>query len=79
MTGKYLLNDFPKFQTDRSILRIFAEFFADPTYFPGRCAKIVGPKGVILGYIGALHPEVITSFGLTLPCGAVEFNVEPFL
>uniref|UniRef100_UPI003B28DDE3 Phenylalanyl-tRNA Synthetase beta subunit n=1 Tax=Caenorhabditis tropicalis TaxID=1561998 RepID=UPI003B28DDE3 len=51
----------------------------NPTFFPGRCARIIGPNGVFLGRIGALHPEVITSFGLTLPCGAVEFNVEPFL
>ncbi|CAI2340501.1 unnamed protein product [Caenorhabditis sp. 36 PRJEB53466] len=57
----------------------YIEADENPTYFPGRCAKIVGPKGVLLGHIGALHPEVITSFGLTLPCAAVEFNVEPFL
>ncbi|EGT52316.1 hypothetical protein CAEBREN_24660 [Caenorhabditis brenneri] len=57
----------------------YIEADENPTYFPGRCAKIIGPKGVLLGHIGALHPEVITSFGLTLPCGAVEFNVEPFL
>ncbi|CAD6192222.1 unnamed protein product [Caenorhabditis auriculariae] len=51
----------------------------NPTFFPGRCAKIIGPKGVHLGHIGALHPEVITAFGLNMPCGAVEINIEPFL
>ncbi|CAB3410924.1 unnamed protein product [Caenorhabditis bovis] len=57
----------------------FIEAEDNDTYFPGRCAKITGPKGVHLGYIGALHPDVITGFGLTLPCGAVEINLEPFL
>lgn len=65
----------------------------DSTFFPGRCAAIIGPNNVRLGYLGkaccnsilyrsfagALHPEVITAFGLTLPCCAIEINIEPFL
>uniref|UniRef100_A0A1I7V0Y9 phenylalanine--tRNA ligase n=1 Tax=Caenorhabditis tropicalis TaxID=1561998 RepID=A0A1I7V0Y9_9PELO len=51
----------------------------NPTFFPGRCARIIGPNGVFLGRIGALHPEVIAFFGLTHECVAVEFDVEPFL
>ncbi|CAI4221503.1 unnamed protein product [Auanema sp. JU1783] len=51
----------------------------DATYFPGRCAAIYGPNNVKIGYLGSLHPEVITSFGLTLPCAAIEINLEPFI
>ncbi|VDL86095.1 unnamed protein product [Nippostrongylus brasiliensis] len=51
----------------------------NPTFFPGRCASIIGPGGVVLGVLGVLHPEVITSFGLTLPCCAIELNIEYFL
>ncbi|KAJ1368453.1 Phenylalanine--tRNA ligase beta subunit [Parelaphostrongylus tenuis] len=51
----------------------------NPTFFPGRCASIVGPRNLTLGVLGVLHPEVITAFGLTLPCCAIEMNIEPFL
>ena len=50
----------------------------DPTFFPGRAADIVA-YGQVVGSIGVLHPEVITAFDLTLPCSAMEINVEPFL
>uniref|UniRef100_A0A914X3S7 Phenylalanine--tRNA ligase beta subunit n=1 Tax=Plectus sambesii TaxID=2011161 RepID=A0A914X3S7_9BILA len=51
----------------------------DPTYFPGRCAEVVGPKDVPIGKLGIIHPDVLTAFGLTLPVSAVEINIEPFL
>ncbi|XP_059489950.1 phenylalanine--tRNA ligase beta subunit isoform X2 [Neocloeon triangulifer] len=50
----------------------------DPTYFPKRCAKIIY-GGNVIGKIGVLHPDVITKFELTMPCSAVEINIEPFL
>ncbi|KJH45321.1 phenylalanine--tRNA ligase, B5 domain protein [Dictyocaulus viviparus] len=46
------------------------------TFFPGRCASIIGPRNSPLG---VLHPEVITAFGLTLPCCALEMNIEFFV
>ncbi|KAI4799288.1 hypothetical protein KUCAC02_017024 [Chaenocephalus aceratus] len=50
----------------------------DSTFFPGRCAEIfVGGKSV--GRLGVLHPDVITRFELTMPCSAVEMDIEPFL
>ncbi|VDK71367.1 unnamed protein product [Cylicostephanus goldi] len=52
---------------------------SDPTFFPGRCASIIGPGNAVIGVLGVLHPEVITAFGLTLPCCAIEMNVEFFL
>lgn len=51
----------------------------DPTYFPGRCASIFGPKNIELGKLGVLHPEVLSAFELTLPCSALEINIELFL
>nr|CAG4650854.1 EOG090X03QT [Simocephalus serrulatus]SVE94150.1 EOG090X03QT [Simocephalus serrulatus] len=50
----------------------------DETYFPGRCAQIIF-GGAAVGSVGVLHPEVVTSFDLTLPCSAIELNIEPFL
>ncbi|XP_055863997.1 phenylalanine--tRNA ligase beta subunit-like [Biomphalaria glabrata] len=50
----------------------------DPTFFPGRCAKIVC-RGKVIGTLGVLHPDVITKFELNMPCAAMEISVEPFL
>lgn len=50
----------------------------DPAFFPGRCAEVVA-YGVAVGKIGVLHPDVITKFELSLPCAAMEINIEPFL
>lgn len=51
----------------------------DPTFFDGRCARVIGPGGVQLGTIGVIHPDVLTAFGLGLPVSAVEITIEPFL
>lgn len=53
-------------------------FLADPAFFPGRCAEIL-VNGQSIGKLGVLHPDIITKFDLTLPCSALEINVEPFL
>ncbi|XP_053565935.1 phenylalanine--tRNA ligase beta subunit [Bombina bombina] len=50
----------------------------DPAFFPGRCAEILA-NGCTIGKLGVLHPDVITKFDLTLPCSALEINVETFL
>uniref|UniRef100_A0AC34QG87 Phenylalanine--tRNA ligase beta subunit n=1 Tax=Panagrolaimus sp. JU765 TaxID=591449 RepID=A0AC34QG87_9BILA len=57
----------------------------DPSYFPGRCAQVLinGPtskdKPIIIGTFGILHPEVVTNFALTMPCSALELNLEMYL
>ncbi|XP_036612944.1 phenylalanine--tRNA ligase beta subunit [Trichosurus vulpecula] len=48
------------------------------SFFPGRCAEVFA-KGQSVGKLGVLHPDVITKFELTMPCSALEINVEPFL
>jgi len=50
----------------------------DDTFFPGRCAEVVA-CGTPVGRLGVLHPETVTKFELTLPCAAMEINLEPFL
>ena len=57
----------------------------DPTFFPGRAAKIMcrsgleGTSEIELGTLGILHPSVLTNFEIPYPCSALEFNLEPFL
>ncbi|XP_053176942.1 phenylalanine--tRNA ligase beta subunit [Scomber japonicus] len=50
----------------------------DCTFFPGRCAEIF-VHGKSVGRLGVLHPDVINRFELTMPCSALEIDVEPFL
>ena len=33
----------------------------DSTYFPGRCAEIVGRGGKVVGKLGVLHSEVLSA------------------
>lgn len=55
----------------------------DPTFFPGRAAEITYCKSdgssTVLGVLGVLHPEVLSKFDLSLPCCALELNIEPFV
>ncbi|GMG53231.1 unnamed protein product [Ambrosiozyma monospora] len=53
-------------------------------FFPGRGARILyrakqGEKEQEVGYIGVLHPEVVTKFDLTFAVSVVEMNAEVFL
>lgn len=50
----------------------------DPTFFSGRCAEII-INDTTVGKFGVLHPEVVTNFDLSLPCSALEINLEYFL
>ncbi|XP_031716568.1 phenylalanine--tRNA ligase beta subunit isoform X2 [Anarrhichthys ocellatus] len=50
----------------------------DSTFFPGRCAEIFA-RGKSVGRLGVLHPDVIDRFELTMPCSALEIDIEPFL
>ncbi|XP_063061076.1 phenylalanine--tRNA ligase beta subunit [Engraulis encrasicolus] len=50
----------------------------DSTFFPGRCAEIFA-RGQSVGRLGVLHPDVIGRFDLTLPCSALDLDIEPFL
>lgn len=57
---------------------VFFFFLSDSTFFPGRCAEIF-VHGKSVGRLGVLHPDVINRFELTMPCSALEMDIEPFL
>lgn len=71
--GKCLLTSLAQRNIDFS----FA-FFTGSAFFPGRCAEIFA-RGQSVGKLGVLHPDVITKFELTMPCSALEINIEPFV
>ena len=50
----------------------------DSTFLQGRCAE-VHARGEVIGKLGVIHPEVITTFDLGMPAAAIEINIEPFL
>uniref|UniRef100_A0A8C8CFC6 Phenylalanine--tRNA ligase beta subunit n=1 Tax=Oncorhynchus tshawytscha TaxID=74940 RepID=A0A8C8CFC6_ONCTS len=50
----------------------------DSTFFPGRCAEIFA-CGKSIGRLGVLHPSVINHFELTMPCSALDIDIEPIL
>ncbi|KER29798.1 hypothetical protein T265_03705 [Opisthorchis viverrini] len=52
----------------------------DPTYFSGRCADVVlSPGHHVVGRLGVLHPDVLRNFDLTMPCSALDLDLEVFL
>ncbi|KAG7272930.1 hypothetical protein CRUP_002510 [Coryphaenoides rupestris] len=50
----------------------------DTTFFPGRCAEVFA-RGESVGRLGVLHPDVVSRFELTMPCSALEIDLEQFL
>lgn len=62
------------FMLTQNLLLIFST--SDDTFLKGRCAKIL-VNGKAIGWVGVLHPTVVTNFELTLPASAVELNLEP--
>jgi phenylalanyl-tRNA synthetase beta chain len=50
----------------------------DPRFLSGRCA-LVEIKGQSIGIMGEVHPQVLTNFGITVPCTAVELNLDQLL
>lgn len=45
------------------------------SFIPGRCASIVS-RGKEVGYLGEIHPRVLTSFELEYPVVALELDLE---
>ncbi|MDR1068518.1 MAG: phenylalanine--tRNA ligase subunit beta [Clostridiales Family XIII bacterium] len=62
-----------------------ARFEADnnePSWHPGRCAKISGasPGGAIkLGVAGQLHPDVLKAYDFDMPLVAAEFDLDALI
>jgi phenylalanyl-tRNA synthetase beta chain len=49
-----------------------------PWYIPGRSAEIIS-KGEVLGHIGEIHPEVLESFGISMPTATFELSLTKLL
>jgi phenylalanyl-tRNA synthetase beta chain len=50
----------------------------DSRFIPGRAAAILY-GGVPVGVFGEVHPGVLENWGLTIPCAAVEIDIEALL
>jgi len=51
---------------------------ADGPWFPGRVADVL-LRGVRVGRMGVVHPDVLERFGIGHAVSALELDVEPFL
>jgi phenylalanyl-tRNA synthetase beta chain len=50
----------------------------DSRFIPGRAAAILY-GGKPIGIFGEIHPQVLENWGLTVPCAALELDLEAFL
>ena len=48
-------------------------------WHPGRCAEIATSDGVVIGYAGELHPQVIAAYGLPERTAAAEIDLSALL
>ena len=51
----------------------------DPAFFGDLLAADIFYAGRRVGVFGVVHPEVVTAFGIKIPCAACELDIEPFL
>mmetsp|Transcript_5557 Transcript_5557/g.16373 ORF Transcript_5557/g.16373 Transcript_5557/m.16373 type:complete len:639 (+) Transcript_5557:165-2081(+) len=54
----------------------------DPTYFPGRCARVLLKEDDAerpVGVFGVVHPEVLANFSIEWPTSALEIDVEALI
>jgi phenylalanyl-tRNA synthetase beta chain len=54
----------------------------NPTFIPGRCARVfarAGVQEVAWGVLGEVHPAVLESFGMTQPTALVEVDLSVLL
>lgn len=68
----------PKSASSKPTLEYTIAEASNPTFLPGRCAKIlVNDKEV--GVFGILHPSVVENFRINCPSSALLLYLEPFL
>ncbi len=51
----------------------------DPTFHPGRCAKIVAADGTVLGKLGEIHPSVQANYAIDAPIYVADLDFENLL
>lgn len=52
--------------------------FDHPSFIPGRCAEVIHNKKRI-GFLGELHPKILSNFGLLVPVCAFELNLNDII
>lgn len=50
----------------------------DGRFIPGRAAKVI-VKGVEVGFFGEVHPQVLESWGCSMPAIMAEFDIDALL
>jgi len=50
----------------------------DPRFVPGRAGAVVW-EGTRVGCIGEVHPAVLDNWGITMPCAALELELDALL
>jgi phenylalanyl-tRNA synthetase beta chain len=50
----------------------------DSRFIAGRCAAII-VEGEQVGVYGEMHPQVLTNWGIQMPCSACEINLDALL
>ena len=48
----------------------------NPSYHPGRCAKIVAENGACLGVFGQAHPLMAENYGMNVPVYVAELSFD---
>lgn len=51
----------------------------DPTFHPGRCAKILAADGTLLGTLGEIHPTVQAAYAIDAPVYVAALDFENLL
>lgn len=51
----------------------------NPTFHPGRCAKIVAADGTVLGTLGEIHPAVQANYAIDAPVYIADLDFENLL
>ena len=54
----------------------FAAETNDPSYHPGRCAKVISSDGKEIGVFGSIHPEVRKNYGIDAEVFAAELDLN---
>lgn len=85
--GALIASTSANFSQAHSFLEILLYYLGTPyrlepmshcSFIEGRVGKIMIEKGEI-GLIGEVHPQVLENWGITTPCAAFEFSVDPLL
>lgn len=58
---------------------VYTAEVSDPTFHPGRCAKLITSDGTVLGTLGEIHPTVQASYAIDAPVYIAALDFENLL